>query len=147
MPGRMMMNMGNNLMYDAKMVAPLAWAIFLAANVRWTINCWRTDRVLSYKHLNDLKLKVLSIKIVILTITWSQHQNHVEMKVVRIISPGHGRSELTGSRKMWKASGRGRPHCCVILDMMASVKLWVVFTEVPFITKPSLWEGTASKYL
>lgn len=39
MPGRMMMNMGNNLMYDAKMVAPLAWAIFLAANVLWTINC------------------------------------------------------------------------------------------------------------
>lgn len=32
-PGRMMMNIGNNFKYAAKIVDALAWAMFLAANV------------------------------------------------------------------------------------------------------------------
>ena len=40
-PGRMMMNIGNNFKYAAKIVDALAWAMFLAANVLWTINYWK----------------------------------------------------------------------------------------------------------
>lgn len=41
-------------------------------------------------------------------ITWSVHQHQVASTVSPKMRPGQGRSPLTGSRSMWKASGRGR---------------------------------------
>lgn len=39
--------------------------------------------------------------------TWSVHQYHMAMMLRPKIIPGHGRSPVTASRKMWKASSRG----------------------------------------
>lgn len=41
-------------------------------------------------------------------ITWSVHQHQVARTVSPKMKPGHGMSPFTGSRNMWKASGRGR---------------------------------------
>lgn len=41
-------------------------------------------------------------------ITWSVHQHQVASTVRPKMRPGQGMSPLTGSRSMWKASGRGR---------------------------------------
>lgn len=43
-------------------------------------------------------------------VTWSVHHTHVASTVRPKSRPGHGRSPLSGSRNIWKASGRGRWH-------------------------------------
>lgn len=52
--------------------------------------------------------------------TWSVHQYHREGMVIPTRTPGQGRSELTGSLKMWKASALGSPQLlfsCRMLGM------------------------------
>ena len=56
------------------------------------------------------------------------HQYQSEARVDRTMTPGHGRSELTGSRKIWNASCRGSPHVelelWMYVDGMASMYLY-----------------------
>lgn len=42
--------------------------------------------------------------------TWSEHQYHMEGMDMPMMTPGQGRSEVTGCLNMWKASERGIPQ-------------------------------------
>lgn len=49
------------------------------------------------------------------------HQYHKEARVDRMITPGQGRSAVTGSLKMWKASSRGIPHVLLAVAFRSAV--------------------------
>lgn len=81
--------------------------------------------------------------------TWSAHQYQTDTNVDLIKIPGHGRSELIGSRKMWNASERGSPHVFFVTLNMLEVMLYSTLLLVEFANRMSLGsacEGMASKY-
>ena len=74
--------------------------------------------------------------------TWSAHQYHMDTNVDRIRTPGHGRSEVKGSLRMWKASSLGKPQELMEYDRFAASEALVMLE-----LKSPYCLGTASKYL
>ncbi len=76
--------------------------------------------------------------------TWSEHQYHMEGMDMPRITPGQGRSEVTGWRNMWKASSRGIPQ--VVLGTRMEGMAWGYLSRTawnpPTSLKPSQqhWE-------
>lgn len=71
--------------------------------------------------------------------TWSAHQYHMETNVERTKTPGHGRSEVKGSLRIWKASSRGSPQELLKYVMLCTYV--ALESAIPYCF------GTASKYL
>ena len=54
--------------------------------------------------------------------TWSVHQYQRDGMDIPNRIPGHGRSDVSGSRKMWKASSRGSPQLLFSVRLVAKAK-------------------------
>ena len=65
----------------------------------------------------------------------------METNVDLIRTPGHGRSEVTGSRRIWKASLLGIPQV-----PLGTMSYWLVFEMFALGRCTSVGGGIASKY-
>lgn len=65
--------------------------------------------------------------------------------VIPIRTPGQGRSEVTGSRKMWKASSLGKPQLLFPLWLLAMALKYLAckLPSPPILTKPKMGIGSS----
>lgn len=80
--------------------------------------------------------------------TWSEHQYHMEGTDMPMRMPGQGRSELTGSLNMWKASSRGMPQVefGTRTDGIALPYPSIKAFQPPTSTKPQQRDGRVRRY-
>lgn len=71
-------------------------------------------------------------------LTWSVHQYHKDGMVIPIKTPGQGRSDVIGSRNMWKASSLGKPQLLLLLRLLAVALAYLFFrsSSPPTLVKP-----------